>query len=60
MEIIDGIKADLTANNLSAWPDIEILPNITIDQDESEATKGYTKRRAGKSQSRINEDSTSP
>jgi len=70
MEIIDGIQADLTANNLSAWPDIEILPNIIIDQDESEATKGYTKRRAlpgthGRSQSlgstsRINEDSTGP
>jgi hypothetical protein len=65
MEIIDGIKADLTTNNLSAWPDIEILPNIIIDQDESEATKGYTKRRARRSQSLsstagINEDSTGP
>jgi hypothetical protein len=46
MEIIDGIQADLTTNNLSAWPDIEILPNIILDQDESDMTKGYNKRKA--------------
>ena len=56
MEIIDGIQADLTENNLSAWPDIEILPNIVPDQDESGTPKGYAKRRAllgthGRSQS---------
>jgi hypothetical protein len=56
MEIIDGIQADLTRNSLSAWPDIEILPNIVLDQDVSETAKGYTRRRAvtgthGRSQS---------
>ncbi len=70
MEIIDGIQADLTDNNLSAWPDIEILPNIFLDPGESETVKGYSKRRNlsgahGRSQSlgsskKYDEDSTSP
>jgi len=70
MEIIDGIQTDLTENNLSAWPDIEILPNIVLDQDESGTAKGYTRRRTvpgthGRSQSlgstvRFDEDSTGP
>jgi hypothetical protein len=70
MEIIDGIQADLTENCLAAWPDIEILPNIVLDRDESMTAKGYTKRRAlpgthGRSQSvgsaaRFDEDSAGP
>lgn len=55
-QIIDGIQADLTTGDLSAWPDIEILPNIILDPDETETAKGYTKRRSpsgshGRSQS---------
>lgn len=33
-QIIDDIKEDLASGKLSAWPDIEILPNIIKDDEE--------------------------
>jgi hypothetical protein len=45
LEIIDRIRVDLANGDLSAWPDIEIHPNIVDSQKATAAPRTYTRRK---------------
>lgn len=44
--IHDRIHQDILDDHMPAFPDIEILPNIVVDQDEPKSPKGYAKRKS--------------
>lgn len=52
MEIVNRLGDELLNGTVSVFPDIEILPNIIVDQEDSEEPKGYTKRKATSSHQR--------
>lgn len=45
LEIFNRLHQEVLEDLLPCFPDIEILPNITIDQDEPKSPKGYAKRK---------------
>lgn len=44
LEIFNRLHTEILEDTLPCFPDIEILPNIVVDQDEPKSPKGYTKR----------------
>ncbi|TEY37180.1 hypothetical protein BOTCAL_0526g00010 [Botryotinia calthae] len=45
LEIFNRLHQEVLDDLLPCFPDIEILPNITVDQDEPKSPKGYAKRK---------------
>lgn len=46
LEIFNRLHAEILADVMPCFPDIEILPNIVVDQEEPKSPKGYAKRTA--------------
>ncbi|KAF4627561.1 hypothetical protein G7Y89_g10595 [Cudoniella acicularis] len=44
LEIFNRLHTEILADVMPCFPDIEILPNIVVDQEEPKSPKGYTKR----------------
>ena len=44
LEIFNRLHTEILEDLMSCFPDIEILPNIVVDQEEPKSPKGYTKR----------------
>lgn len=44
IEIFNRLHAEILADTMVCFPDIEILPNIAVDGDEPKSPKGYSKR----------------
>ncbi|KAN0108441.1 hypothetical protein V8E51_008183 [Hyaloscypha variabilis] len=44
LNIFSTLHTEILADKMSCFPDIEILPNIVVDEDEDKTPKGYTKR----------------
>jgi hypothetical protein len=44
LEIFNRLHTEILDDSIPCFPDIEILPNIVVDQDEPKSPKGYTKR----------------
>lgn len=42
--IFSRLHTAILNDEMACFPDIEILPNIVVDQDEGKSPKGYTKR----------------
>ena len=42
--IFSRLHTEILNDEMPCFPDIEILPNIVVDQDEAKSPKGYTKR----------------
>ncbi|QSZ36756.1 hypothetical protein DSL72_006639 [Monilinia vaccinii-corymbosi] len=45
LEIFNRLHQEVLDDLLPCFPDVEILPNITVDDDEPKSPKGYVKRR---------------
>jgi hypothetical protein len=45
--IFSRLHTEILNDEMSCFPDIEILPNIVVDQDEDKSPKGYAKRGSG-------------
>ncbi|KAA8569666.1 hypothetical protein EYC84_001265 [Monilinia fructicola] len=46
LEIFNRLHQEVLDDLLPCFPDVEILPNITVDEDEPKSPKGYAKRKA--------------
>ncbi len=44
LEIFSRLHTEILNDVMPCFPDIEILPNIVVDQDEPKSPKGYNKR----------------
>jgi hypothetical protein len=47
LNIAHKLNNEILNNQHMSFPDIEILPNIIVNQDEPKSPKGYTKRNSG-------------
>lgn len=47
LEIFNRLHTEILNNLLRCFPDIEILPNITVGSEEPKSPKGYAKRLTG-------------
>ncbi|KAE8448123.1 hypothetical protein EG329_009888 [Mollisiaceae sp. DMI_Dod_QoI] len=47
LEIFNRLHTEILEDTLPCFPDVEILPNIVVDQEEPKSPKGYTKRTQG-------------
>ncbi|KAI9647824.1 hypothetical protein NHQ30_004212 [Ciborinia camelliae] len=45
LEIFNRLHQEVLDDHLPCFPDIEILPNITVDSDQPKSPKGYAKRK---------------
>lgn len=46
LEIFNRLHQEVLDDLLPCFPDVEILPNITVEQDEPKSPKGYAKRKS--------------
>lgn len=47
LDIFSRLHTEILNDEMPCFPDIEILPNIVVDQDEAKSPKGYAKRGSG-------------
>ncbi|KAL3424585.1 ORP1 like protein [Phlyctema vagabunda] len=45
LDIFSRLHGEILTDSMPCFPDIEILPNIVVDQEEPKSPKGYIKRR---------------